>query len=66
MPWWKLLTFLGLFLNLVGGLFLNLVGVWLFFSTSYPDASEQVVHLAFGKVPTQIKTSFDWKDFGTL
>ena len=42
MPWWKLLTFLGLFLNLVGGLFLNLVGVWLFFSTSYLDASEQV------------------------
>ena len=58
MPWWKLLTFLGLLLNLVG--------VWLFFSTSYLDASEQVVHLAFGKVPTQIKTSFDWKDFGTL
>src|SRR5580704_17369424 len=34
MPWWKLLTFLGLFLNLVG--------VWLFFSTSYLDASGQV------------------------
>ena len=58
MPWWKLLTFLGLFLNLVG--------VWLFYSTPYLDASEHVVHLAFGKVPTQIKTSFDWKDFGTL
>jgi hypothetical protein len=51
MPWWKLLTFLGLFLNLGG--------VWLFFSTSYLDASEQVVQLAFGKIPTEIKTSFD-------
>src|ERR1700675_3628745 len=28
------------------------VGVWLFFFTSYLDASEQVGHLAFGKVPT--------------
>jgi hypothetical protein len=39
MPWWKLLTFLGLFLNLVG--------VWLFFSTSYLEGIRTCGTLGF-------------------